>query len=57
MKFDIEYAVLTIIAVLMVVAVIAFISKQSDKINDCAKRGGHAVDTSQGWVCAKLEKV
>ena len=57
MKFDIEYAVLTIIAVLMVVAVIAFVFKQSGKIDDCAKRGGYAVDTSSGWVCAKLERV
>lgn len=38
-------------------AVIVFIFLQSGKIDDCYKRGGHVVDTSQGWVCAKLERV
>jgi hypothetical protein len=42
---------------LCILGLIAFIYMQSGKVNDCAKRGGYAVDTSQGWVCAKLEKV
>lgn len=38
-------------------AVLVFIYFQSGKIDDCTKRGGYAVDTSKGWVCAKLERV
>jgi hypothetical protein len=56
MKWDIENICFVgiVIAFLAVLVVMYF---QSGRINDCAKRGGYAVETSAGWVCAKLEKV
>ncbi len=56
MKWDIEDWVFFAV-IIGALAVIVFIFLQSGKIDDCYKRGGHVVDTSQGWVCAKLERV
>lgn len=56
MRWDNEDWVFVGVAV-VAIAMIAFIWMASGKIDDCAKRGGYAVETSAGLVCAKLEKV
>lgn len=38
-------------------ALIGFIYVQMGKIDDCRQRGGYAIDTKNGWVCAKLERL
>ena len=38
-------------------AVLVFVYFQSGKMDECRERGGTVVDTSAGWVCAKLERV
>lgn len=56
MRWDFENVMIGILAV-AIIAIGFFIFKQMGKANDCRERGGYAVDTSQGWVCAKLERV
>jgi preprotein translocase subunit SecG len=56
MKWDIGDCFLLIIVVISLM-VLVFVLMQSGKMDDCYKRGGRVVDTSAGWVCAKLEKV
>ena len=56
MSYDIE-EFLCLGFILLVCGVLVFIVFQSGKIDDCVKRGGYAVDTSAGWVCAKLERI
>lgn len=56
MKFDSDDWVFVGVIV-VAIAMITFIWMMSWKIDDCFKRGGYSVDTSQGMVCAKLEKI
>lgn len=50
---DVMIGILTV----AIIGIGFFIFKQMGKANDCRERGGYAVDTSQGWVCAKLERI
>lgn len=43
--------------IIAAIAVIIFIFMQSGRIDDCVKRGGTVVDTSAGWICAKIERI
>lgn len=56
MRWDIE-DVCFVGIVIALLAVLVFIYFQSGRIDDCIKRGGTVVDTSAGWVCAKLERI
>ena len=56
MKWDFENVMIGVLVVALVV-IGFFIFKQMGRIDDCAKRGGYSIDTSQGWVCAKLERI
>ena len=53
---DFENIMIGIFAV-VIVGLGFFIFKQIGKFDDCRERGGYAVDTKQGWVCAKLERI
>lgn len=54
--FDIEDCVFFAI-ILATMVFLAFIVFQSNEMHKCTKRGGTVVDTPEGWVCAKLERV
>lgn len=38
-------------------SLIAFIVFSSSKMDECTKRGGTVIDTANGWVCAKIERI
>jgi hypothetical protein len=54
---DIEDWVFFSVIIGALVALFFIVFVQSDKMDDCRKRGGYVVDTTSGWVCAKLERV
>lgn len=56
MRWDIE-DICFVGIVIALLAVLAFVYFQSGRVDDCIKRGGTVVDTSAGWVCAKLERI
>ena len=56
MKWDFENVMIGILAVALIV-IGFFIFKQIGRANDCQERGGYNVNTSQGLVCAKLERI
>ena len=43
--------------ILALIGLCFFIFVQSGDMKDCHKRGGTVVDTANGWVCAKLERI
>jgi len=55
-RLDFDDVMIVIFAVAIII-IGFFIFKQIGKSDDCHKRGGYSVDTSHGWVCAKLERI
>jgi len=43
--------------VIAVLALCVFIYLQSGKMNECVKRGGTVIETANGYVCAKIERI
>lgn len=36
---------------------IVFLIFQGERIDDCTKRGGTAIKTTNGWICGKVERI
>lgn len=49
--------VVLIAVVIIGICLAVFIFAQASKFEECTKRGGTPIDTKNGWVCAKIERI
>lgn len=52
-----ENKIITAFFVFSLIGVIVLATYTQVRWNDCYDRGGEVVETKNGWVCAKLEKI
>jgi len=57
MSMDREILLLASLFVAALVATVVVVALAGGAVNECSARGGDSVKTTNGWVCARLERV